>query len=99
MPSDKIEKLTLVSDVSRPTGREICYDNLYIDGVRVQNIASGTGLKKTWRPLKNTVVDQLLDVGAVLAVEMYRVSDIPEGYNMTMPANTASCGATLIWTK
>lgn len=97
--SEKVERLTLLSEVSTLTGRPICYDNLYLDGVLVQNLsAAPKATKAKARNLRSNALDQLVDVGAVLAVESYRVSDIPQGFNGTAPGGS-SCGATLIWTK
>lgn len=95
--AEKIEKLTLVSDLEVLTGRPICYGNLYIDGVRILP-ASVTAMKGA-RNLTRRNVDQLLGPGAVLAVETYRVSDVPQQYNATMDPRASPCGATLIWTK
>lgn len=97
--SEKIERLTLLSEVSNLTGPPICFDNLYLDGVQVQNIsAAPKATKAKARNLRSNGLDQIVDIGAVLAVETYRVSDIPQGFNGTAPGGS-SCGARLIWTK
>jgi hypothetical protein len=101
---DKIERLTLLSDLPKVTGRPICTENLYIDGVRV-DVPRLTGPKPGLRgqaivapPLKDGL-DALLGTYDVLAIELYRVADTPSQFNKTRPQNTGACGTTLIWTK
>ena len=101
---EAIERLTLLNDLPRVTGRPICTENLYIDGIRVE-VPRLTGPKPGLRgqaivapPLKDGL-DALVGTQDVLAIELYRVSDTPSQFNKTRPQNTGACGTTLIWTK
>jgi hypothetical protein len=101
---EKIQNITTFDDFQSYTGRPMCVDNLYVDGVRVSNVEMGpigpTGRRIPLRNLKKHIVDQILDPRSVVAIENYRVSETPIEYNITKPAGAAnSCGATLIWTK
>jgi len=98
LTSEKIEQLTLVSDAARLTGRPFCDANLYLNGVRVIDITA-IASQRPQRGLKSAPVDQLVSPSEVLAIEFYRVGDMPVEYNSTKPAGSPHCGATLIWTK
>ena len=106
--SEKIERLTLLSEVFRLTGRQVCMSNLYINGARVSGAGVGTfagrrggAFRGSFVPnnLRKEPIDQLLTAQDVLAIEMYRSSELPAQYNVTRPPGQADCGATLIWTK
>jgi hypothetical protein len=75
--------------------------NLYLNGVRVNLQLPPPPGRRTPAPrgLRSNPLDQLVLPGEVLAVEMYRDSDVPQEYNATRPPGTPSCGATLVWTK
>jgi hypothetical protein len=102
---EKIQNMMTFDDFQGYTGRPICSENLWVDGVRVNNEPVGprdltTGRRIPPRNLKKHVVDQILDPRTVLAIENYRVSETPVEYNPTKPAGSSgACGATLIWTK
>jgi hypothetical protein len=99
--SEKIERLTLVSDAAALSGRPICSTNLYIDGVRVVDFttrASGPKVPRA-RGLRSQPVDQLVTPDQVLAIEFYRSGDAPTEFNATRPPDVPDCGVTLIWTK
>jgi hypothetical protein len=98
LTAEKIERLTLVSDAARLTGRQFCNANLYLNGVRVIDM-NAVASQRRQRGLKSAPVDQLVSPSEVLAIEFYRVGDIPVEYNSTTPAGSPDCGATLIWTK
>ena len=101
LTAEKIEKLTLVSDAAALTGRQFCNSNLYLNGVRVIDMAAVAASSKSPRPrgFKSAPVDQLVSPSEVLAIEFYRTADTPLEYNSTKPAGSPDCGATLIWTK
>jgi hypothetical protein len=105
LSGEKLERLTLLSDVKSVTGRDICTNNTYIDGVRTMIPSSG-------RALRNGI-DMLLSPDMVAAIEQYRSSEVPAQYSsmpsgggaMVRPSANPSnvpadegC-ATLIWTK
>ena len=102
---ERIQNMLTFDDFQSFTGRPVCTENLYVDGVRVSNAPIGpidpqTGKRIPPRNLKKHIVDQILDPRTVLAIENYRVSETPVEYNLTKPAGAANaCGATLIWTK
>ncbi len=90
--SDLTERLATAS------GRGICMQNLYIDGVRV-NLATpsmGKGLTPRWL---ESPLDMLLPVGDIAGVEMYTAADVPEEFNQTQASGASGGCATLIWTK
>jgi hypothetical protein len=101
LTTEKIEKLTLVSDAAALTGRPICSSNLYLNGVRVLDMASiGTSIKAPRsRGFRSAPVDQLVSPNEVLAMEFYRTGDAPAEFNATRPNGAPDCGVTLIWTK
>lgn len=101
LTSKQIESLSLVSDAPALSGREICNTNLYLNGVRVSDVASGKNMGKGRRPqnLKSAPIDQLVSPGEVLAMEFYRTADAPPEYNATRPPGVPDCGVTLVWTK
>lgn len=103
--SERIEKLTLLSDLARITGHAICPENLYLDGIKIEvpqlRSSSQSGLRGNAvvaPPLKDGL-DALLSVHDVLAVELYDVATTPAQFNKTRSARSRICGTTLIWTK
>jgi hypothetical protein len=104
LTSEKIEKLSLVSDAAALSGRQICSTNLYLDGVRVVDLAGTTtgmngkriNLPRTYR---SKPIDQLVNPSEVMAIEFYHTGDAPVEYNATRPDGAAECGVTLVWTK
>ena len=101
LTAEKIERLTLVSDAAALTGRQFCNSNLYLNGVRVIDMAAVASSLRAPRPRgsRSAPVDQLVSPGEVLAIEFYRTGDTPVEFNSTKPAGSPDCGATLIWTK
>lgn len=101
LTGEKIDRLTLISDAAKLTGRAFCNSNLYLNGVRVIDMSAISANSKIprSRSLRSAPVDQLVLPGEVLAIEFYRTSDRPVDFNSTKPADSDSCGATLIWTK
>ena len=98
--SDKLERLTLLSDVIRLSGREVCMSNLYINGARVSGSGVATfGRGRRPNNLRRDPIDGLLTAQEVLGIEMYRPSEVPAQYNVTRPPGQPDCGATLVWTK
>jgi hypothetical protein len=100
--SEKIERLSLLKDLGSVSGREICTTNLYINGVKVDPptlrapIPGGRGSRVVVAaPVRNSL-DALLLPSEVLAVEMYRMSEVPAQFN---PMRAGKCGATLVWTR
>lgn len=97
---EKLQGLTLLSDVATLSARQVCSSNLYINGLRV----TGKELQR-FEPgrvpnhLRRNPVDELVTAQEVLAIEMYRPSEVPPEYNMTRPPGQPDCGATLIWTR
>lgn len=99
---ERIKDMSTFNDFEAVTGRPICVTNLYVDGVRVFNAASGTrlGPGRVPRNLRSNPLDQILDPTQVLAIENYRVAEVPAEYSATKDADAGhACGATLIWTK
>lgn len=94
--ADKIEKLSMISDVRALTGREICLANVYVNGVRLAPMARASSKGRVANNLTQNPVDQLFTPSDVLAIEMYRTGELPAEYGMTAPAD---CITTLIWTK
>jgi hypothetical protein len=105
LSGEKLERLTLLSDVKSITGRDICTNNTFIDGVRTLIPSAG-------RALRNGI-DMLLTPDMVAAIEQYRSSEVPAQYssmpsgggqllrpggNPATPPADEGC-ATLIWTK
>jgi hypothetical protein len=101
LTSEKIEKLTLVSDASALSGRAFCSSNLYVNGVRVLDMSATSGSSKTPRSrgFRSQPIDQLVSPDEVLAIEFYRTGDAPVEYNATRPNGAPDCGVTLVWTK
>jgi hypothetical protein len=98
--SDKLERLTLLSDVGTLSGRAICVTNLYVNGARLAPLRpANLGPGRSPKYLARNPVDQLFEPSDVLAVEQYSPGEVPAEYNMTRSPNTTDCGATLIWTK
>jgi hypothetical protein len=99
--SEKIAKLTLMADITRLSGRQICATNLYINGIKVdppslRSAMPGSGaMVVVAAPLRN-YLDALVTPGEVLGIELYRSSDVPARFN---PGRGGGCGATLVWTK
>jgi hypothetical protein len=99
LTGERLERLTLLSDIRALTGRDICASNLYIDGV-LTPIPADRG-----RSLRQGV-DLLLSPDMVSGIEVYRTSEIPAQYNGTRmggggalsPRPDEAC-ATVIWTK
>ncbi len=101
--SERIEKLSLLKDLITLTGREVCTTNLYINGIKVDVpdlLAPFPGQSQkraeVSQPYRNGL-DVLFLPREVLAVEMYRVSEVPAQYNPTRRGRL--CGATLVWTR
>jgi hypothetical protein len=98
--ADKISKLSLLADLVTLSGRDLCYTNLFINGIKVEvpsRIAPGPrGARAQVGPPMRDRLDAMLDPSEVLAVEMYRTADAPAEFNSTQPSR---CGVTLIWTK
>jgi hypothetical protein len=99
--SEKIAKLSLLGDVSRFNGRQLCMTNLYVNGIKVEppslrSPMPGSGaMVVVAAPLRN-YLDALVTPAEVLGVEMYLPVDVPARFK---PGGVAGCGATLVWTK
>lgn len=96
---ERIERLTLLSDINALSGRSVCTSNMYLNGVRIPEPEVRVGKGRVMRNLKSNPLDQIVDAHDVLAVELYRDGEVPAAYNMTRAPGKPSCGATLIWTK
>jgi len=100
--SENIEKLSLLKDLPTVTGREICATNLYINGIKVDPpdyvgpSLANPGARAVVAPPYRNGLDALLHPSEILAVEMYRVSEVPVRFN---PTRKGKCGATLVWTR
>jgi hypothetical protein len=82
---EKLSRLTTLANLSYLTGRGICTQNLYVDGVRFRFDRSFYG----W-----------LRPEMVAGIELYtHAAEIPSLYNVTLPSGSASHCATLVWTK
>lgn len=100
--AEKLEGMTTLEDLARnlamATGRGICTDNLYVDGIRVSVPSRSPEPGRVSRTTKGPV-DMIVPIEDVVGVEMYDVSDIPEQYNVTQANGRSASCATLIWTK
>jgi hypothetical protein len=102
---ERIRDISTFDDFEAVTGRPICVANMYVDGARVLNAPSAAGLTRAGsgrvaRNLRKNALDQIVDPTHVLAIENYRVGEVPVEYNSTKDADAGhACGATLIWTK
>jgi hypothetical protein len=102
---EKLERLITFGDFGKFFGRPICEGNLYVDGIRVRGTQIGEGLgarggRIVPGNIRRNLADQFVDPASVLAVENYRVGEVPVEYNQTKASGAAhDCGATLIWTK
>lgn len=82
---EKLVRLTSLANLSYLTGRGVCMQNLYVDGVRLR---ADRSLFSWLRP------------EMVAAMELYsRAVEIPAPYNVPLPSGAASSCATLVWTK
>jgi hypothetical protein len=96
----ELRKVTLVTDLSRITGRKFCPDNLYIDGIKVQMPVINVP-NRTTRVLRDGI-DALLTPDQIAGIELYTAATVPAEYNATAPPGPMGmppCGATLIWTR
>ena len=82
---ERLSRLTNLADLRNLTGRGLCAQNLYVDGMRVRVDRSFY----SW-----------LRPDRVAAIELYtHAPEIPALYNVTLPSGASSICATLIWTK
>jgi hypothetical protein len=88
----------LSKNLATTSGRGICTENLYIDGVRVHVPSRVVSKGRVSRTLASPA-DLTIPVGAIAGVEMYTTSDVPEEFNTTRAAGATTGCATLIWTK
>jgi hypothetical protein len=96
--AEKIEKLTVLSDVYSLTGRQVCIGNLYVNGVRLAPLTNPSlGKGRVLNTLTRNPIDQLFTPFDVEAIEMYRGSEVPTEYGGT--SSSPSTCVTLIWTK
>lgn len=80
-----VKRLSTLNDLRFLTGRDICNNNLYLDGVMVR---AGDNLFK------------LITPDMIAGVEMYtHAGELPSQYNPTKPQGTPIPCATVIWTK
>lgn len=100
--ADKLDRMLTLDDLARnlatASGRGICAENLYIDGVRVR-VPSRVVSKGRISQTLASPVDMIIPVGNIAGVEMYTTSDAPEEFNATRAAGALYGCATLIWTK
>jgi hypothetical protein len=90
--AERIENLTTFSDLRRFTGRDVCKNNIYVDGVRILNIPA--------QGLRSNVLD-FLGVESVAGIEMYDgAAEVPVEYGVKQKAGSvARACATVVWTK
>ena len=82
---EKLSRLTTLRDLRHVTGRGLCVQNLYVDGMRLRVDGS---FYKWLRPDR------------VAGIELYtHAPEIPAMYNVTLPSGSTAICATLIWTK
>lgn len=82
---EKLRRLTTLANLPYLTGRGVCTQNFYVDGVRVRF---------------ERFLFSWLRPETVAAIELYtHVAEIPALYNVTLPSGTTSGCATLVWTK
>jgi len=82
---EKLSRLSSLADVRHVSGRALCTQNLYVDGMRVRVDRSFY----SW-----------LRPDRVAGIELYtHAPEIPAQYNVTLPSGSSSICATLIWTK
>ena len=102
--TDKLEKLSLLNDLPTITGRGLCLENFYIDGVRVlvptlqDQAMPGRRSRVIVAPPRRNGIDQILTPDQVVGVELYKPADVPAEFDAPVRRGR-SCGATLIWTK
>jgi len=102
---EKLDRLITFGDFGKFFGRPICEGNLYVDGIRVKGAQIGEGLGARGGRLapgniRRNLADQFVDPSHVLAIENYRVGEVPVEFNQTKTNDAGhDCGATLIWTK
>lgn len=104
MTAEQIEKLTTFDDFKAVTGRAICVENLYVDGVRIANTNRDNEFWKLRqrvgaRTLHQSLIDEIVRPNEVAAIENYRVSEVPAEFNGTKDPGAGGCGVTLVWTK
>jgi hypothetical protein len=104
IPGERIQGMMTFDDFGKITGRPVCAGNLYVDGVRVKgaDMTDVLGLRgrNPIRTTRKNLADQFVDPSNVLAIENYRVGEVPAEYNQTKAVGAShDCGATLIWTK
>jgi hypothetical protein len=104
MTAEQIERLTTFDDFQAVTGRPICVENLYVDGVRIANTNRDNAFWKMRqragaRALHESLIDEVVKPTEVAAIENYRVSEVPAEFNATKDPGAGSCGVTLVWTK
>jgi hypothetical protein len=98
---EQLKELRLFKDIDKLTGRSVCYTNLYINGAVVDAPSlhapmPGSRLRVDVAPPLRDRLDALLKPEDVLAIELYRTSEIPPQYNATRQSR---CGLTLVWAK
>jgi len=82
---EKLRRITSLANLPHLTGRGLCTQNLYVDGVRI-------------RP--DRFLFSWLRPEMVVAIELYtHAAEIPALYNVTQPSGSTSICATLVWTK
>jgi hypothetical protein len=102
---ERLDRLITFGDFGKFFGRPVCEGNLYVDGIRVKGMQVGEGLgarggRIAPGNIRRNLADQFVDPSSVLAVENYRVGEVPAEYNQTKSSGAShECGATLIWTK
>ena len=104
MTAEQIEKLTTFDDFQAVTGRPICVENLYVDGVRIANTNRDNSFwrlrqRAGARTLHESLIDEIVKTNEVAAIENYRVSEVPAEFNGTKDPGAGGCGVTLVWTK
>jgi hypothetical protein len=82
---EKLNRLTSLNNIYSLTGRGLCTQNLYVDGLR---LSSGIRVARFLRP------------EMVAGIELYtHPPEIPAVYSATLPSGSTAGCATVIWTK
>ena len=100
--TEKLDRMLTLDDLAAnlatASGRGICAENLYIDGVRVRVPNRVVSKGRVSRTLASPA-EQLIPIGDIAGIEMYTTSDVPQQFNSTRAAGAQTGCATLIWTK
>lgn len=105
--ADQLKWFHSLADIQFVTGHPLCTSNLYLDGVRIGNLApmpapppAKDGTRPFGKGLPAPSILENIPIEAVLAVEQYaHAGEVPPAYNATHdPHDRGEC-VTLVWTR